>query len=190
MDRVIGAPDRTEAADYYFTYIDRVPGTDICRILADQRQATVALLRGISEEESSSRYAPDKWTIRGVVAHINDAERLFVSRAWWFARGFDSPLPSFDQHVAAAHGAADDRELTSHVEEFLAVREATLWFFRSLPPEAWMRRGNASGADFTVRALAFIAAGHVIHHTDILRQRYLNRGGNDNRADGDPAGRC
>jgi hypothetical protein len=174
MDGVIGAPDRSEATEYYFKYIDRVPGTDICRILADQRQTTVELLRGISDERSLSRYAADKWTIRGVVGHINDAERLFVCRAWWFARGFDSPLPSFDQHVAAAHAAADEREWKSHVDEFLAVREATLCFFRGLSPEAWMRRGNASGADFTVRALAFLAAGHVIHHTDILRKRYLS----------------
>jgi hypothetical protein len=175
MHSAMGAPDRTDAPEYYFKYIDRVAGTDICSILADQRQQTSDLLRTISEEQSLTRYAPGKWSIREVLGHVNDAERLFVARAWWFARGFDSPLPSFDQNVAAAHAGADDRDWNSHIDEFLAVRGATVSFFRGLPAEAWARRGTASGTDFTVRALAFIAAGHLIHHTTILRERYLAR---------------
>ena len=175
MQAIIGVPDRTEAPEYYFKYIERVPGSHICGILADQRQEAFQLLRGISEDQSSIRYAPDKWSIREVLGHVNDAERLFVSRAWWFARGFDSPLPSFDQNVAAIHAEADERDWEGHVEEFLAIRAATIWFFRGLPAEAWMRRGSASGTHFTVRALAFITAGHLIHHTAIVRERYLNR---------------
>jgi hypothetical protein len=169
----IGAPDRTEAPEYYFKYIDRVVGTDICGILADQRQDTDRLLRGISADQASTRYAPGKWTIREVLGHMNDAERLFVSRAWWFARGFDSPLPSFDQNVAAAHAAAEARDWEAHIEEFLAIRATSIYFFRGLPADAWMRRGTASGNEFTVRALAFITAGHVVHHTAIVRERYL-----------------
>src|SRR5438046_1808552 len=142
-------PDRTEAAEYYFTYIDQVGPGDICAILERQSDETVAFLRGIPAERSLYRYAPDKWSIRQAVGHVNDAERLFVSRAFWFARGFDSPLPSFDQNVAAVHAEADERDWTSHVEEFLAVRAATIWFFRGLPAEAWMRRGRASGRHFT-----------------------------------------
>jgi len=175
MHGVIGAPDQTEAPEYYFKYIDRVRGTNICTILADQRQDTYQLLRGISEQQSSWRYAPGKWSIRELLGHVNDAERLFVSRAWWFARGFDTALPSFDQNVAAAHAEADERDWESHVEEFLAIRAATVCFFRGLPADAWMRRGSASGAHVSVRALAFITAGHLIHHTDVLRERYLNR---------------
>jgi hypothetical protein len=173
MYGVIGTPDQTEAPEYYFKYIDQVPSTNICGILADQRLQTYQLLHGISEEQSATSYAPGKWTIREVLGHMNDVERLTVSRAWWFARGFDSALPSFDQNVAAAHAEADEREWNGHVEEFLALRASTIWFFRGLPAEAWMRRGNASGARFTVRALAFIAAGHVTHHTTILSERYL-----------------
>ena len=167
------APDRSEAAEYYFTYIDRVGAGDICDVLAAQLDETLAPLCNISEEDSLYRYASDKWTIREVMAHINDTERLFVFRALWFARGFDSPLPSFDQHVAIASGGANDRTFDSHLEEFTALRTATVSFFRHLPPDAWTRRGMASGNPFTVRALAYLSAGHVTHHMQILGERYL-----------------
>lgn len=166
-------PERNEAAGYYFTYIDQVGSGDICDLLDAQAAQTVALLRGISDERSLYRYAPDKWTIREVMGHVNDAERLFVFRAFWFARGFDSPLPSFDQNVAVSSSAADERSWASHVDEFDAVRGSTSAFFRSLPSEAWTRRGIASDNPFTVRALAYIAAGHVAHHVRLLRERYL-----------------
>jgi hypothetical protein len=166
-------PDRSEAAEYYFTYIDQVPPGDICGTLEAQSAETLALLQGISEEESLRRYAPDKWSIREVLSHLNDTERLFVYRALWFARGFDSPLPSFDQNIAISAAGADDRSWNSHVEEFRAVRAATLTFFQNLPADAWRRSGIASGNPFTVRALAYIVAGHVTHHTRIVRTRYL-----------------
>lgn len=166
-------PDRTEAAEYYFTYIDKVPVGDICEILESQLGSTVALLRGIPDEHSRHRYAPDKWSIRQVVNHINDGERLFTFRALWFARGFDSPLPSFDQNIAVVGAAADEWAWGDLIDEFGAVRAATLALFRTMPAEAWMRRGTASGNPFTVRALAFITAGHLAHHEGILRERYL-----------------
>jgi DinB superfamily len=166
-------PDRTEAAEYYFTYIDKVPEGDICDTLDTQSVETLALLRGISEEASLGRYKPEKWSIRQVVSHLNDTERLFVFRALWFARGFDSPLPSFDQNIAISSASADERPWSSHVEEFGAVRAATRAFFQNLPPFAWSRGGIASGNRFTVRALAYIVAGHVTHHTNMLRTRYL-----------------
>ena len=170
---VTASPDRTEAAEYYFTYINQVPGGDIVEILQRQLPDTMTLLEGIPEARSTHRYAADKWTIREVVSHINDCERLFVFRAFWFARGFDTPLPSFDQNVAIAAADANARSWQSHLHEFRAVRAATLEFFRHLPPDAWMCRGTASGNPFTVRALAYITAGHVFHHTRILRERYL-----------------
>jgi hypothetical protein len=167
------APDRTEAAEYYFTYIDKVPSGDICDVLAAQSTETLTLLRSISDERSLHRYGQDKWTIREVVSHMNDAERVFAFRAFWFARGFDSPLPSFDQDVAVPNAAADARSWSSHIEEFEAVRAATLTLFKYLPAESWARRGTASDKPFSVRALAYIAAGHVEHHLRILRERYL-----------------
>ncbi len=172
----IRTPDRTEAADYYFLYIDQVAGDDICRILDVQLADTMPLLQGISHEHSRHRYAPDKWSIREVVGHLNDTERLFVCRAFWFARGFDTPLPSFDQHVAVAAAHAHDRAWPGLIDEFRTVRAATLTFFQSLPAEAWDRRGIASGNPFTVRALAYLAAGHVTHNMTILRERYLTSG--------------
>jgi hypothetical protein len=172
LDNMTIRPERNEAASYYFTYIDQVGSGDICDLLDAQRVETVALLRGISDERSLYRYAPDKWTIREVMGHVNDAERLFVFRAFWFARGFDLPLPSFDQDVAVASAASDRRSWTSHIDEFDAVRASTSAFFRNLPDEAWTRRGIASDNPFTVRALAYIAAGHVAHHVRLLRERY------------------
>jgi hypothetical protein len=170
---MITGPDRTEAAEYYFTYIDKVPPGEIGSVLAAQLPETLAFLGGISETQSLHRYAPGKWSVRQVMSHVNDAERLFVFRAFWFARGFDHALPSFDQDVAASTAGADDRSWKSHVDEFQAIRAATLTFFRSLPADAWTRRGTASGNPFSVRALAYIVAGHVAHHTGILQERYL-----------------
>jgi hypothetical protein len=168
-----GPPERSEAAPYYFTFIDRVTGDDIVAELEAQRVETLALWSGISEEKSLHRYAPGKWSIRQVLNHLNDTERLFVSRAFWFARGFTSPLPSFDQVTAAESARADEIPWARHVEEFRAVRAATIPFFANLPADAWERRGTASGNAFTVRALAYLAAGHVAHHVGIVRERYL-----------------
>lgn len=170
-------PDPTEAATYYSTYIDQVPPGNVCDILEAELSVTLALFRGISEERSLFRYAPEKWSVREVVSHVNDAERLFVFRAMWFARGFDTALPSFDQDAAISTAAADERSWNSHVEEFAAVRGATVTFFRNLPDEAWSRRGIASDNPFTVRALAYITAGHAIHHAGVVRERYLEPAG-------------
>jgi hypothetical protein len=166
-------PERTEAADYYFTYIDKVGRGDICETLEAQMGETAAFLRGISDERSLHRYASDKWSIRQVVGHLNDAERVFAFRAFWFARGFDSSLPSFDQDIAVTSAGSDARAWPSLIDEFQAVRAASMSLFNNLPAEAWMRRGMASGNPFTVRALAYIVAGHVAHHVGIVRERYL-----------------
>jgi DinB superfamily len=166
-------PDRSEAAEYYFHYIDQVGGGDIRTLLETQAAEAFAFFHGIPEERSLHRYGEGKWSIREVLSHLNDCERLFVFRAFWFSRGFDSPLPSFDQNVAIASAGADGRPWRSHLEEFRVVRAASLAFFRELPEEAWHRAGVASENRFTVRALAYIAAGHVAHHVSILRDRYL-----------------
>lgn len=165
-------PARHEAATYYFTYIDQVPGDDVLLLLETQRDEILSFLAGIGEDGSRHRYADGKWSIRQVLGHVNDCERLFTYRAMWFARGFDTPLPSFDQSVAAEAAGSDGVDWAALVEEFRAVRAATLALFRSLPDEAWDRRGTASGSPVTVRALAFIAAGHATHHLRILRERY------------------
>jgi DinB superfamily len=166
-------PSRSEAAPYYFTYIDQVPDGDICRILEAQAGEALAFFEGIDVARAGHRYAPDKWSIAEVVNHLNDCERLFAFRAFWFARGFTSSLPSFDQNSAIVQAGVDGRSWASHIEEFRAVRAATLPFFTELPPEAWDRRGIASDNPFSVRALAYIIAGHVVHHIALLKERYL-----------------
>jgi len=167
-------PASTEAPGYYFTYINKVSRSrDIRRTIETQLDDTLALLNGISEEQSRHRYAPGKWSIREVMGHVNDCERLFVFRAMWFARGFASPLPSFDQDAAMAAAQFDEVPLSAHAAEFRALRESTVRFFNLLPDEAWMKRGTASDSSFSVRALAYITAGHVEHHAGIVRDRYL-----------------
>jgi DinB family protein len=168
-----GRPSPNEAAPYYFKYIDRVTDRNILPALETQLQETMPFLGGISEEKSLHRYATDKWSIRELWNHVNDAERVFVYRALWFARGFETPLPSFEQEMAVRTGKADDFPWAGHVEEFRQIRRATIAFFRNLPEEAWMRSGVASEMPFTVRALAYLVAGHAAHHMAVLREKYL-----------------
>ena len=166
-------PEKSEAAEYYFTYIDQVTGADVQASLANQLEELEALFAGISEEKSLSRYAPDKWSIRQLLNHITDAERAFAFRALWFARGFDSPLPSYDEKIAASGAEADQFSWAAHVAEFRCVRLSTLSLFANMPAAAWSRSGIASDNHFSVRALAWIIAGHSAHHSRILRERYL-----------------
>jgi len=168
-----GRPAAKEFAAYYSTYVDLITSDDILGTLQAQLDMTLSALTGISEEKSLHRYAADKWSIRQLLNHVADTERVFVYRALWFARGFDTALPGFDQNVAVPAAAAEQFSWASHVEDFRAVRAATLTFFRNLPEEAWDRSGVASGNPVTVRALAYIIAGHVAHHIAILQERYL-----------------
>src|SRR5882724_4842224 len=170
---MVGRPTTTEASPYYFGYINRISGDDIVGAIGTQLDEVLPFLRSISEEKSLYRYAPEKWSIRQMWGHVNDAERLFLFRALWFARGHKSALPSFDQDVAASTSRADEVSWASHIGEFKEIRLATLAFFRNLPDEAWMRSGVASDNPFTVRACAYIVGGHVVHHATILRERYL-----------------
>src|SRR5687767_6962437 len=174
---IVSAPDRTEAAEFYFTYIGKVPGSDVLAVLETQLAEVMPILRSVSEEKSLHRYALDKWSMREVVNHVNDAERLFSFRAFWFSRGMAEPLPSFDENAAAAAAAADERSWQSHLDELESLRATTLALFRNLPDEAWRRRGVASGSPISVRALAYICAGHVTHHVGVLQDRYLRRAG-------------
>jgi hypothetical protein len=170
---MIGRPENSEAGPYYFTYINQVQGDDPVRVIQAQLDEALPFLAGITEERSLYRYAPDKWTIREALSHVTDTERVFALRALWFARGLDSPLPSFDQNIAASGAAADGIPWAAHVEEFGHVRRASISLFRNMPNGAWMRSGVASENRFTVRAMAFITAGHWEHHLKILREKYL-----------------
>jgi len=166
-------PQNTEAADYYFKYIDLVNSDDVVAAFRDQLGETVRFLEGISEEQSVKSYAPGKWSIRELLNHVNDGERLFLSRAFWFARGFQDAMPSFDQDIAVEHAHANQTSWAKLVEEFQTVRAATISFFETLPEEAWSVSGVASDNPVTVRALAYIIAGHLTHHVNVLNEKYL-----------------
>ncbi len=165
------APD--EYVPYYGTYISKVPDGDVVGTLVTQRAATGALLRGIPDAKAGHRYAPDKWSIREVIGHMADCERIFAYRALRFARADETSLPGFDENAFVKHARLDDRPLASLIAELDAVRGATIALFDGLFPEEWSRVGNANGKAMSVRALAWTIAGHELHHLGILKERYL-----------------
>ena len=173
----IPRPAADEYAPYYGKYIDRVPAVDgdgaLAALLDRQLAETRELLAGIAESRASHRYAPGKWSIKEVVGHLADSERVFAYRALRIARGDETPLASFYENAFVPPGRFDDRALPDLVAELEAVRRATVALLRGLPAEAVARRGTASGKTVSVRALAYIIAGHERHHVQILKERYL-----------------
>jgi hypothetical protein len=168
----IARPAQDEYAPFYAGYVERVAERDVGAVLERQMEEIRALIAPLTEEEGAARYEPGKWSVKEVLGHIADTERVMSYRLLRIARGDGTPLPSFDQdpYVAAAH--SDARTLESLVSELEAVRASTLALVRSLGAEAWGRRGTASGREVSARALAHIIAGHLDHHAAILRERY------------------
>jgi uncharacterized damage-inducible protein DinB len=162
-----------EFAVFYARYVELVPDGDVVATLEGQLADTVAVLDAFGEERAGHRYAPGKWSVREVVGHCVDTERVFAFRALAAARGEAAALPGFDEnaYVAAAH--SDGRTLNSLLGEWTAVRRATLALFRNLDAAALARRVTANGAPASARALAWITAGHELHHRRLLRERYL-----------------
>ncbi|MEP7363102.1 MAG: DinB family protein [Acidobacteriota bacterium] len=165
-------PAKDEAAEYFWAYIDKVPGDDIVAALKAQTAEFTALLGRVSEEASLGRYEPWKWSVREVTGHINDCERVFAYRALWFARGLEGGLPSMDQDACVAHAGSNGVTMAALAAEFQAVRAATMAMVKSLPAEAWDRRGVSSGMPLSVRGAVWIICGHVEHHTQLFRERY------------------
>ena len=170
---MLARPEKSEAAPYYFTYIEKAAGDDPVAEMHRQLPDALALFAGLTDKTSMHRYAPDKWTIRQVLNHITDTERAFTFRALWFARGFTAPLPGFDQNIGVNGADANHVPWLDHVEEFQIVRQSTIAFFKNLPDRAWSMTGVADGNPFTVRALAYIIPGHFAHHMAILNERYF-----------------
>lgn len=170
--RLPGPPPPAEYPDHR-AYVGLVPEGDVLDRLMEQVHATQALLRGLPDEQALHRYAPDKWSIKEVIGHLADAERIFCARAVAFARGDRTELPGFDHDAYVAAADFDRRSLKSLLEELSAVRTATLRLFEGLPEEALTREGVANGKRLSVRALAWVIAGHERHHQRILRERYL-----------------
>lgn len=150
-----------------------MPAGDLVAILESDTRDALRLLDSISDPKSFFRYAPGKWTIREAVLHVADVERVLCYRALRFARGDSTELAGFEPSDYVSPSDAENRTWRSIIQEFSAVREATLSFFRNMPPDAWLRGGVADGSPYTVRAIAFTLVGHSIHHRKLLSQRYL-----------------
>jgi uncharacterized damage-inducible protein DinB len=168
-----GHPEAGEYAPYAEKYISLIPEQDVITKLEQQRRDIVLLLSGRNEQDGDFRYADDKWSVKQVLGHINDTERIFAYRAMRIARGDKTPLAGFEQDDYVREGGFQLRSLSDLTEDFIAVRRATVSLFRNLPEAAWMRRGITNNHEFTVRALLYLTAGHELHHAKILRERYF-----------------
>jgi hypothetical protein len=166
-------PLKTEYSPTYEGSLSKVPDGNLLDILETQFEKTVGLLSSLSEKKADHRYAPGKWSIKQVVGHMIDSERIMSYRALRFARGDGTALPGYDENVYVDEANFENQSLRALTAEFRALRMATLALFRSFDDEMWLKRGTASGFDFTVRALAYQIAGHEIHHVGIIRERYL-----------------
>lgn len=166
-------PDASEFAPFYGGYVAAVPEGDIVNILRSSGDEWQTVLATLPEARADHRYAEGKWSIRQLIGHVSDAERIFSYRALRIARADQTPLAPFDENAYAETAGSDRRMLSALAAELRVVREATVALFNSLPDDAWTRTGTASGKTVSVRALAYITAGHAQHHLKILRERYL-----------------
>jgi hypothetical protein len=171
INQIPTRPDSTEYVPYFEKYINLVPDGEILAHLEQQIDGTASLLRDVSEPVAETRHAPYTWSVKEVVGHLIDCERIFGFRALCFARQDRNELPGFDENDYMQHVRFDARHLSSLVQEFELVRRSHIHFFRGLDGEAWHQCGIANGHPVTVRALAYIIAGHERHHVAILRQR-------------------
>ena len=169
----IARPQDDEYIPYYGKYIGLVPDGDLVDTLRTQIRETLSLLRAIPEDRASYRYAPGKWSIKEVVGHLADVERIMTYRALRIARADATPLPGFDENAYVPAANFEARSLGSLAHELAEVRRATVAFFETLEPTVAARRGSANNNEISVRALAYIVAGHERHHVKILRERYL-----------------
>lgn len=166
-------PEAGEYAPYYDRYISLVPGTDIMETLESQRRQTLALLSGRDDSDGDFRYTADKWSMKEVLGHVCDTERIFAYRALRIARADRTPIEGFEQDDYVRNGPFANRPLAELIEDYIAVRRATLTLFRNLDEQAWLRRGTANKNEVSVRALAYLIAGHELHHMRILEEKYL-----------------
>jgi hypothetical protein len=169
-------PQPGEYAPYYDRYISLVAGNDVLAALTaldEQRRQMLLLLSGRTEADGDLRYAPEKWSLKEVLGHINDTERIMSYRARRIARGDATPIEGFEQDDYVRNGPFARRPLADLIEDYIAVRRATVSLFRNLDEAAWSRRGVANKNDISVRALAYIIAGHELHHRKILEEKYL-----------------
>jgi hypothetical protein len=170
---VLARPETDEYAPYYGRYISLIQGNDIIGTLESQRRQMMLLLCGRDEADGNLRYAPGKWMVKEVLGHVCDTERIFAYRLLRIARGDRTPIEGFEQDDYVRHGPFGASPLPEIIDDYLAVRRATLTLLRNLDPQAWMRRGVANHCEISVRAIAYLAAGHELHHRRILEEKYF-----------------
>ena len=166
-------PEKNEYGEWYAGYISQVPEEDILTAITSQADEVEELAASIPEEKGAYTYADGKWTIKEVLGHLNDGERIFAYRALRIARGDQTPLPGFEQDDYIATGRFNERTVSDLVNEFVLLRHSNVKLFENLEDAAWHRIGTASDNPISVRAIAYIMVGHVRHHLNILRSRYL-----------------
>lgn len=166
-------PQPGEYAPHFDCYISLVLSNDVLAALDEQRRQMLLLLSGRTEADGEIRYAPGKWSLKEILGHINDGERILSYRALRIARGDATPIEGYEQDDYVRNGPFGQRPLSDLVEDYIAVRRATVSLFRNLHEAAWVRRGVAAGNEVTVRALAYIIAGHELHHRRIIEEKYL-----------------
>ena len=172
MTTTLSRPAADEHAPYYAKYISLVPDGNLIDILSAQRDETLRMLRGVDDERGLYAYSPGKWSIKETIGHVSDAERIFAYRALRFARGDATPLASFDENAYTPAGRFNERHIDDLIDEFQAIRAATVHLFRQFNEDDLAKRGTASGNAVSVRALGYIIAGHERHHANLLRERY------------------
>src|SRR5215213_3433038 len=166
-------PEKGEYAEYYERYISLVEETDIVAVLENQHAELLDFFQKITEEKAHFAYAADKWTIKEVIGHLSDGERIFAYRALRISRADKTPIEGFEQDGYIENSNFNNTPLSELAAELLYLRQANLIFFKSLPDQSWLRTGTASENSVSVRALAYIMAGHIRHHLKILNERYL-----------------
>jgi hypothetical protein len=166
-------PKRDEHIEYYSTYIDKVPDGDIVDTLTRQLPEVIAFLRSIPEDKHDHAYAPGKWTIRQIVGHLSDGERVFQYRAFRFSRADTTPVPGFDENLYVDNAPFANVSMADLIAEFEDLRRASIHLYSNLDEAALSRRGSANGHEISVRAIGFILAGHVTHHEGVIRSKYL-----------------
>lgn len=170
----IARPEPGEYNPYYDRYISQISGTDILGTLDAQRRQMMLLLSGRDEADGDYRYAPDKWSAKEVIGHVCDTERIFAYRALRISRGDRTPIEGFEQDDYVSNGPFRQAPLPEIIEDYIAVRRATLTLLRNLDEAAWARRGIANKYEVSVRALAYLLAGHELHHRRILEEKYFS----------------
>lgn len=168
-----GPIEPSEYGEYYGRYVSKSNGEYILNQFSSNSYAMINVLKSVSEKKASYRYEPGKWSIKEVIGHITDTERVMSYRALSFARGETQPLPGYNHEDYVKFADFEDQALRDLINQYRSVRQASETLFQSFSAEMLMRKGTASNNEFTVRALGFIIVGHEKHHLEILKERYL-----------------